>query len=136
MLEQKFQELHRYLKELEVARKITWDEFNTSLAIQWQISHGLQLSIQILIDAGNHILAVLGENQVEDYVDIIDKLGEKNIIPFEFARSIRGMAGIRNLLVHEYARLDLKKIYSVLENRLGDFYLFIEYINQYIKNAK
>jgi len=136
MLEQKFQELHRYLKELEVTRKITWDEFNASLATQWQISHGLQLSIQILIDAGNHILAALGENQVEDYVDIIDKLGEKNIIPSEFARSIRGMAGLRNLLVHEYARVDLKKVYSVLQNRLGDFHLFVEYINQYIKNAK
>jgi uncharacterized protein YutE (UPF0331/DUF86 family) len=136
VVEKKLQELHRYLEELETCRKISWDELNASLVKQWQICHGLQLSIQTLIDIGNHILAEQGENQVEDYADIIDKLGEKNIIPLEFSRSIRGMAGLRNILVHEYARLDLTKIYSVLQNRLSDFHHFIEYINQYLENYK
>jgi uncharacterized protein YutE (UPF0331/DUF86 family) len=133
VVKKKLRELHRYLEELEVGKKISWDELNASLAKQWQICHGLQLSIQTLIDIGNHILAAQGENQVEDYADIIDKLGEKNIIPLEFSRSIRDMAGLRNLLVHEYARLDLTKIYSVFQNRLSDFHYFIKYINQYLE---
>ena len=70
------------------------------------VCHGLQLSIQVLIDVGNRILAARGENQIEDYVDIIDKLGEKNIVPSEFAQQIRGMAGLRNILVYEYASID------------------------------
>ena len=135
VVEKKLQELNRYLIELEVVGKISWDELNDSLAKQWQICHGLQLCIQTLIDIGNHILAALGENQVEDYADIIDKLGGKNIIPLEFSRSIRGMAGLRNLLVHEYARLDLTKIYSVLQNRLGDFHRYMEYIKRYLETT-
>jgi uncharacterized protein YutE (UPF0331/DUF86 family) len=136
VVKKKLQELHRYLKELEASQNIPLDELKNSLAKQWQICHGLQLSIQTLIDIGNNILAAQGENQVEDYADIIDKLGEKNIIPLEFSRSIRGMAGLRNILVHEYARLDLSKIYSVLQNRLSDFHHFIEYINQYLETYK
>lgn len=84
----KFQELNRYLKELEDYKDISRDEFYSSLGKQWMICHGLQLSIQTLIDVGNHILAAIGENQIEDYVDVIDKLGERNIIPSEFAQSI------------------------------------------------
>ena len=97
----KLQALNRYLKELEDSKNISWDEFHSSIGKQWMICHGIQLSIQSLIDVGNHILAALGENQIEDYSDIIDKLGERNILPSEFAQSIRGMVGLRNILVHE-----------------------------------
>ena len=134
LIEKKLQELNRCLKELEDSRNLSRHEFYSSLSKQWMICHGLQLSIQILIDIGNHILAGIGENQIEDYVDIIDKLGGRNIVPSEFSKAIRGMAGLRNILVHEYARLDLRKIYDILQNRLDDFYNFIKYIHQFLKN--
>lgn len=136
VIRNKFHELRIYLKEIEGLRETSWGEFSSSLSKQWMVSHGLQLSIQVVIDVGNHILAALGENQIEDYVDIIDKLGEKKIIPQEFAKTIRGMAGLRNILVHEYARLDLKKIYDILQNRLSDFYNFINYINQFLEKRQ
>jgi len=132
----KLQELNSYLKEMEKLKALSWDEFFSSLSKQWMVFHGLQLSIQIVIDVGNHILAALGETQIEDYVDIIDKLGERRIIPLEFAREIRGMAGLRNILVHEYVKIDLKKIYDILQNRLTDFYNFIEYISQFLKSKE
>jgi uncharacterized protein YutE (UPF0331/DUF86 family) len=131
----KFQELNRYLRELESFRNISWEEFSTSLSKQWMVCHGLQLSIQVLIDVGNPILAARGENQIEDYVDIIDKLGEKNIVPSEFAQQIRGMAGLRNILVYEYASIDLNKIYEILQTRLGDFHNFIRHINQFLQKG-
>jgi uncharacterized protein YutE (UPF0331/DUF86 family) len=136
VLKKKLQELNRYLKELEGYKEFTQDELTTSIGKQWMVCHGLQLSIQSIIDIGNHLLAATGENQVEDYVDIIDRLGEKDIIPSEFARSIRGMVGLRNILVHEYARLDMEKVYYILQNRLNDFYSFINYINHYLKIEK
>lgn len=135
VIRKKFQELNLYLKELEDLKGISWNEFSSSLSKQWTILHGLQLSIQIVIDVGNHILAAIGENQIEEYVDIMDKLGEKEIIPFEFSKQIRGMAGLRNILVHEYARVDLNKIYDILQHRLEDFYVFMKYINQYLKTS-
>jgi uncharacterized protein YutE (UPF0331/DUF86 family) len=136
VVRKKLQELNSYLKEMEKLKAVSWDEFFSSLSKQWMVFHGLQLSIQIVIDVGNHILASLGETQIEDYVDIIDKLGERRIIPLEFAREIRGMAGLRNILVHEYVKIDLKKIYDILQNRLTDFYNFIEYINQFLKSKE
>lgn len=136
VIREKFQGLNTYLKELEDLKSISWDEFNSSLGKQWMICHGLQLSIQALIDVGNHILAAVGENQIEDYVDIIDKLGEKEIVTSEFAQKIRGMVGLRNILIHEYTHLDLKRIYDILQNRLNDFYEFMKYINQFLKKTK
>ena len=43
------------------------------------------------------------------------------------------MAGLRNILVHEYVDIDLTKIYEILHKHLDDFYNFINYINQFIE---
>lgn len=64
IIKEKFKELKRYLKELEKSKSISFEEFSSSLSKQWIICHGLQLSIQVLIDVGNHILATLNENQI------------------------------------------------------------------------
>lgn len=48
-------------------------------------------------------------------------IGKNDIIPLEFAQKIRGMASFRNILVHDYATVDLEKLHQILNNNLGDF---------------
>ena len=133
VINKKLQELERYIRELEGLKIFSLEEMKISLQKSWSIEHGLQLAIQLVIDIGNHILAAVGENRIEEYVDIIDRLGERKIIPFDFAKNIRDMAGFRNILVHEYIEVDLKQVYQVLQNRLADFGEFIKYIRDYLK---
>jgi len=133
MITAKFSDLNRNLKELHKLRDSRLSELASSLSKQWAVLHGLQVSIQIIIDVGNHILAAIGENAIDEYVDVIDKLGENRIIPGKFAVRIRGMAGLRNILVHEYDVIDLKKVYEILQKNLGDFYQFVRCINRYLK---
>ncbi|MBI3333108.1 MAG: DUF86 domain-containing protein [Candidatus Omnitrophica bacterium] len=78
----------------------------------------------------------LDEHQIEDYVDVIDRLGERRILPKDFARQIRKMAGFRNLLVHEYAEVNLATVHDVLQNRLGDFEKFARHIQKYLAAKK
>lgn len=131
-IERKLMDLNKNIKMLEELKRITFDDLKNSLKDQWAVFYGLQISIQIVIDTGNHILAALQENQVEEYADIIDKLGIKKIIPEEFAKRIRGMAGLRNLLVHEYGIINVEKIFYVLQNDIDDFKEFKNYIIKYL----
>ncbi|MBI4640822.1 MAG: DUF86 domain-containing protein [Candidatus Tectomicrobia bacterium] len=132
ILVRKLEELDRYLAELERLRGHTFEDLATSLSLAWSVEHGLQLSIQIVLDIGNHILAALGEQEIENYVEVIEKLGERGIIPEDFSARIRGMAGFRNILVHEYAEVNLREVYRILQERLDDFREFARYIGNYI----
>lgn len=132
LIRKKLGELENYILTLESVRRYSLKELRENREKVWSIEHGLQLAVQIVVDIGNHILAALGEQEIEDYVDVIDRLGERDIIPAKFAQNIRGMAGFRNILVHEYAAVDLKKVYHILQNRLGDFREFARYIDAYI----
>lgn len=91
--------------------------------------------MQVVIDIGAHILAAEGETGIEDYAEVIGRLGKKGIIPKGFSDSIKGMAGFRNILVHEYADVDIEKVYEVLQTRLSDFRKYVKYISKYASRA-
>ncbi|MCG8402877.1 MAG: DUF86 domain-containing protein [Firmicutes bacterium] len=131
MVLDKLNQLEMYVEELESLQKYSIDDLQRHLANLWTVTHGLQLSIQIILDVGNHLLSDLGI-KVGDYTEIIDKMGETGIIPGPFAQKIRGMAGFRNVLVHGYITLNINQVYQVLQNNLTDFIDFNNYVNKYL----
>ncbi len=131
MVELKLQELHRYLSQLKKHRGVTASELEKDLEKAWVVQHGLQLSIQVVLDIGSHILAAEGLT-VQEYDDIFLELARLEVIPEEYAHKIKGMAGFRNLLVHGYAKVDMKRVVDILNNRLDDFSIFASYIITYL----
>lgn len=45
------------------------------------------------------------------------------------------MARFRNLIVHDYARIDDARVYAILKKRLGDFDAFARAIQAYLESA-
>ena len=78
------------------------------------------LSIELLTDVGNHIIAEDGLGMVNWYSDIPDILNSKNIINIKLKEIWIKMIGFRNTLVHEYIDIDLEIVYDVLQNGLDD----------------
>lgn len=131
-VEKKLNLLEGTLTELEKLSDLSYETLTASLQKQWAAEHGLQLAIQTLLDIGSHILVEAGERGIDNYTDVIKLLGEKDVLPVEFANSIKSMAGLRNILVHEYTEVDLNVIFKILNSRLEDFRRFISFIRTYI----
>lgn len=126
-------ELERFLRELRDLKKYSYEEVQESLEKEWGIERGLQLCIQLVIDAGNHILASIGESRVDKYSDILQRLGERKIISKELAKKLVPMAKMRNILVHQYLEIDPAIVYDVLQNHLDDFTEFTREILKYLE---
>ncbi|MDZ7262323.1 MAG: DUF86 domain-containing protein [candidate division KSB1 bacterium] len=54
------------------------------------------------------------------------RAGELNWIPLELAKNLADAAGMRNLLVHGYEKLNLKIIYKSIKPALKDYTQFGE----------
>ena len=128
----KLNELEKYLKQLREYEGVDKEKFEYDLNKLWSVERGLQLCIQIILDIGNHILSEEGIT-VENYSDIFKELIKLDVIPMEFGKRIRGMAGFRNILVHEYADVDLEIIVKTLNNSLDDFGKYASFIEEYLK---
>jgi len=97
----------------------------------WVIERGLQLCCQNTLDLALHLAASAGRD-APDYAGAIDVLGELGILPTDFAHSFRGIAGLRNALVHGYLALDRTVLHEVLNERLDDFQLFAEHVGRHL----
>lgn len=46
------------------------------------------------------------------------------------------MIGFRNLLVHDYASINLEMVYEFLQTKLQDFEALIKHISKWLEEAK
>ncbi len=93
----------------------------------WIVERGLQLCGQCVVDVALHIAAALGADPT-DYTDAVDALAKLDVLPRPFAEQLRGIPGLRNVLVHDYLRIDYLVIHSSLNERLDDLGTFAEHI--------
>lgn len=136
LVQTKLEKLQQYVALLEKLSKQPMESFVSDAFVRGNVERYLQLSIQACLDIGNHLLASNSTISPEAYRDIFIYLGEKNIIPQELAEKIAPLAGLRNILVHDYMEVDITRLFSFLKNDLTDFKRFAEHISLYAFGQK
>jgi uncharacterized protein YutE (UPF0331/DUF86 family) len=61
-------------------------------------------------------------------------MGELGVVPPEFAEKLAPLAGLRNILVHEYLEVEWREVYKNLQ-RLEDMAKFAEYVRHWLKKG-
>jgi uncharacterized protein YutE (UPF0331/DUF86 family) len=102
-----------------------WDE--------WALERGLQLAAQALFDVGNHVLAGAFALRPRDYAEVAPELARRGVIGGALEQRLRGLAGFRNLLVHEYVAVDPARVRELLQTRLGDFVEFADSVEAWLQ---
>ncbi len=113
------------LKELQ---KLTFDEFATDYILNASVERHFQAAL----DIGSMLLAERSAQVPANYADVFTELASLGILPPDFAQKLVGMAKFRNVLVHLYLEVDLRKVYHYLQNDLGDFELYMGYVSEYL----
>lgn len=135
ILTSRLEHLRQYAGYLKDYQRYTIEEIGKDPTLRGAIERYLQLSAECVIDIAEHIISGLKVRRPEDYRDSIIILGEEGVIPVDFAVRFAPLAGFRNILVHEYTKIDLKKVYKYLKESLGDFDMFAKYIAEFIKKG-
>ena len=128
IIEEKLKKLGEIITWLEQYKKVPKPDFLKDHTIDSATKHDLFLGIEIILDIGNHLLIETFNIRVGEYSEIIEKLGEKGIIPKEFAKENVDMAKFRNLLAHEYIKVEPEKVYENLQKAP---YIFRQFAKAY-----
>ncbi|AVP54972.1 hypothetical protein K144313037_02750 [Clostridium tetani] len=131
----KMKELQKNLILLKsVSLNINKDNLKEDMIRYWGIERGIQICIECVLDISNVIISTLDIEKPDTYKECILVLGNEDIIPQRFAKQISNMVSFRNILVHDYMKIDEEIIINVLKNNLDDFAKFMNYINKWIKD--
>jgi uncharacterized protein YutE (UPF0331/DUF86 family) len=115
-----FFEIDKNLTILKKRQGVTKEQIENETELLWILAHGLQLTVQALIDIGTHILSEIGKERWEKYSEIPELLSKHNIISVTSSKSFIEMVRMRNILAHEYFFLDADKVANVINNNLDD----------------
>lgn len=126
--------LRSVLNELEQVRPPDLESLldSTHTASRRATERCLYLAIQEVLDIATHIATAEGWGCPTTYREAVEKLGERGVVPPNFARLLAGMAGFRNILEHDYVRLDPERLLDYAY-REQDFLDFAEYVVAYVR---
>ena len=115
------QKCSEYLDQLEnIVSGINFKKFNNDPLLYGSTERFLHLTIEALIDIGNHIISDDELGRVDVYKDIALILAEKDYITEAEKELFIKIIAFRNILVHDYMDLDRKIIFKLLKNNLDD----------------
>lgn len=133
IINSRINELKENIALLEELRAVSFDEFSEDPKKFKLARYCLQISIQCLLDMCHHIIVDSDWRRPKNNQEAIEIVAGKKVIPPDFAKRILPMAGLRNILVHEYLAVDNRLLYDHLRN-LQDFRDFQKHILTYLKN--
>jgi uncharacterized protein YutE (UPF0331/DUF86 family) len=117
----KLGDLDVYVGQLAEYRGITAERYREDWRTQRVIDRTLQIAIEACLDIANHIIADRQLRAPATYADTFQILAEAGVLSASLFKRMEGVAGFRNVLVHEYARLDAVRIARLVNERLDDF---------------
>jgi len=124
--------LEENLIELEKYQALSLEQLKLNKKNLWAAEHGLQISIESILDIGNHIIANDRLGNPASYREIIEILGQKEVLPSSFAKELYKMPGFRNILIHEYIRVNAAEVFGNLKKAPAQFKKFIGFISIYL----
>jgi uncharacterized protein YutE (UPF0331/DUF86 family) len=117
-IHQRLEQLAGYLRELRRLRDLPIAEY-----LRHEVYSGrylVQVAAQTCIDLASHVIASEGWRAPRDFGDTFTVLQEHGVIDQALAGRLRGLAGLRNRLVHVYDEIDDARVHEALAVGLPD----------------
>mgnify|MGYP001604517475 CR=1 FL=1 len=130
LIQSKINEIKNSLEELLPLLKKEAREIIEDYLVLHTVERLFQLIVDAAIDINTHIINQDNLSVPNDYQGTFTVLGENKIFPMEFALKIAPSVGLRNLIVHKYGKVDLKKMVDDIKNEISDYIEYIKLISR------
>ena len=124
LLRRKLTELAEYVTQVSEYRDLTVERYRADWKTQRIVERTLQIAIEACLDIASHVLADRRLRAPSTYAETFEILGEAGLISSSLSQVMVEMTGFRNVVVHEYARVDADVVVRILRDHLEDFRRF------------
>jgi uncharacterized protein YutE (UPF0331/DUF86 family) len=120
----RLESLHGYLQKLRAFRSAQEAEFVREPALHDLAERYLHLAVEACLDVANHWIAEKALPTPDSNRDTFSVLENAGELAPALAERLRGWAGFRNVLVHEYLAIDHGIAYRAIRDELADLESF------------
>ena len=131
----KFAEIEEYLRQIKEFSGVSIEQYSRDWKIQRIVERTLQMMIETAVDIANHIISDKGYRIPKGYADTFRVLNEEGILEEDTFGAMESMAKFRNIVVHQYDKIDEAIVVGILKKHLQDFLTFRDSILKVLKNS-
>ena len=124
LLRRKLAELAEYVAQVSEYRDITLERYRAEWKTQRIVERTLQMAIEACVDIASHVLTDRALRAPSTYAETFEILVQAGLMSPGLGHVMVEMTGFRNVVVHEYTRVDAEVVIRVLRERLEDFRRF------------
>ncbi len=126
----KISALEFHLERIKEKRNVRVDTFLKDLDRQESVLFNLQMAIQNCIDMAAHIVSEKGMGLAGSTNELFYLLEDRRIIESELTEKMVRAVGFRNLVVHEYGKIDLEIVFRAAHENINDLMAFSEVVTE------
>lgn len=130
VIENKISSVKKYLKILERYKKYSRREIEANLDLKGAVERYLYLVVQATIDLAEAIIAYKNLRKPTTMSEAFYILNEEKIIPQDLTEKMVKMTGFRNVIAHDYEKINYDILYEVLQKGLKDIENFLAKISK------
>ena len=116
-----------HLNRVIERRNIDLNGFMEDIDRQEIILFNIQAAVQNCIDIAAHIISEEGFGVPGSMTEMLYILRKHGYLDNNLTQKMVKAIGFRNLIVHEYGKIELKQVYEIAQNDLND-------LNEYLKS--
>ncbi len=126
VIENKTSSVRKYLKTLERYKQFSQKEIIEDVDRKGAVERYLYLVMQAALDLAEAVISYKNLRKPATLSESFHVLQEEGIIPPGLTEQMIKMTGFRNVIAHDYEKLDYGIVYDVLQKRLKNIEDFLD----------
>lgn len=134
-IQDKIDELRGYLEEVYEIVPDSLEEYKDDFKAKAACERYAERIIEAVTDLAFLVVKEKRFASPESDLQAFEILSENKVISFELSKKLQDAKSMRNILAHEYGKVDDEIVFNSLKEELrGDVTEFIEIIKEFLKN--
>ena len=130
IIENKISSTQKYLSILDGYQKYSKEDIEKDINLKGAMERYLYLAIQSAIDLSEAVISFKELRKPSSMAESFQILQENKIINNELCENLVKMVGFRNIIAHDYEKINYDIVFDILKNRLEDIKNFISKVKK------
>lgn len=118
----------KHLNRIAEKREVDLGIFLNDIDRQESILFNVQMAVQNCVDIAAHIISEDGLGVPGSTTEMFFALQNHGYLDQDLTTAMVKAVGFRNLIAHEYAKIELEQVYEIAHNDIGDLNAYLKAI--------
>lgn len=126
--------IRELLHDLRLAGEVSKADLQRDRMLRHAVERILAQLVELAVSVNSHVAATAWGKAPGDYRESFELLQAADILPPELTVRLRQSVGLRNVLAHEYARVDLNLVAGAVIAAERDYGGYVEHVSRWLQS--